>query len=132
MNSPFQHTLFSSKPLRVVSLMIIHKVGSAGHQNKNFLHGSFSPDSTLSQNRAKPENSTKIYTPDRDATGNVILIHVLMFLLLLAGKTTSHWARIARLTAPCPSHKKLQRKNFNILLTPTSPPTPMPTPGVVQ
>ena len=33
--------------------------------------------------------------------------------------------RIARLTAPCPSHKKLQRKNFNILLMPP------PTPGVV-
>ena len=36
--------------------------------------------------------------------------------------------RIACLTGPCPSHKKLFRKNFNILLTP--PPTS--TPGVLQ
>ena len=26
-------------------------------------------------------------------------------------------SRIARLLAPCPSHKKLKHKNFNILLT---------------
>ena len=32
---------------------------------------------------------------------------------------TCHRDRIACLTAPCPSHKKLFRKNFNILLTPT-------------
>ena len=45
---------------------------------------------------------------------------------------TCHRDRIARLTAPCPSHKKLKRKNFNILLMPMPTPTPMPTPGVVQ
>ena len=45
---------------------------------------------------------------------------------------TCHRDRIAHLTASCPSHKKLQRKNFNILLMPTPPPTPRPTPGVVQ
>ena len=32
---------------------------------------------------------------------------------------TCHRDRTAHLSAPCPSHKKLQRKNFNVLLTPT-------------
>ena len=43
---------------------------------------------------------------------------------------TCHRDRIARLTKPCPSPKKLKCKNFNILLMPPTP-TPMPTPGVV-
>ena len=41
---------------------------------------------------------------------------------------TCHRDKIARLTAPCPSHKKLKHKNFNILLTQTPPPMPTLTP----
>ena len=41
---------------------------------------------------------------------------------------TCHRDRIVPMTAPCPSHKKLECKNFNILLTPM----PTPTPGVVH
>ena len=44
----------------------------------------------------------------------------------IATNKNCHKDRIARLTAPCPPHKKRLRKYSNILLTPTPPPTPTP------
>ena len=55
------------------------------------------------------------------AVKKLIPVPIPLFGILVSnGKTnkTCHRDRIACLSVPCPSHKKLLRKNFNILLMP--------------
>ena len=78
---------------------------------------------------SKSMHKCRSYGPDKSGRMHAPALHASASRFY---NKTCHRDRIAHLTVPCPSHKKLLRKNLNILLTPTPPPMPTPTPGVVQ